>query len=365
MTTAPDGQYRWLEQPGGPIDVVLLDAANVDYPIITSANDNVGNTIGKFTAISDNPDDTFVYTLVGNPDGKFVIDGDLLKVQVCFNYNQAETHSLTVRATDQNGYFLDITFVLTVDESVGGPDITNVVVSFVAQEGEGLLDEAEVGVIHNITLVPLRNIDFGMNSYYGLQQVHVVLLDDLVGEGVLAEMTIGEPPTVINGEGVLDTMDILQIHNLVLASPTFNTQYVLPGMMLNPIFLNPLMGYGQLGDTLSVTSTGNAVSLVAQVGHAQMGTMNIVEIVNIVDGAPDLVGEGVLDEMDAAELVPLNDLNGSSSLDDLSTSQSALLTDVEGEGVLDTMELEQEHVLTFVSVNGSSDLDTMAVTVLP
>jgi Ca2+-binding RTX toxin-like protein len=76
-----------------------------------------GSPIGTLTATDPNAGDTFTYTIVNDPDGKFQIVGNELQVRAgaTLNYEAATSHQVTIRVTDQGNLSYDKTFTIVVN----------------------------------------------------------------------------------------------------------------------------------------------------------------------------------------------------------------------------------------------------------
>jgi len=83
-----------------------------------------GTVIGRLSAGDPNGGDTITYSLVGAPQGIFAIRGDALVVEndIVLDYEQATSHTFTIRATDAGGLFNDS--VVTVSVSDVNPERT-------------------------------------------------------------------------------------------------------------------------------------------------------------------------------------------------------------------------------------------------
>ncbi|WP_201274275.1 cadherin repeat domain-containing protein, partial [Microvirga brassicacearum] len=88
-----------------------LSTQNVDE------NTPGGTSIGTLTGIDQDVGNTFTYTLMNDPDGKFQISGNQLQVKqgASLDYETKNQHTVTVRVTDQSGLFHDRTFTIAVN----------------------------------------------------------------------------------------------------------------------------------------------------------------------------------------------------------------------------------------------------------
>ncbi|HEY7228915.1 MAG TPA: cadherin domain-containing protein [Pseudolabrys sp.] len=101
-----------------PIDEVLSG----DVVAENAAN---GTIVGIVTGIDPNAGDHLSYTLVNSADGRFAIDADTGVITVAdggrLDFETAQTHDITVRATDQGGLSFDKTFTIKVTDVNEGP----------------------------------------------------------------------------------------------------------------------------------------------------------------------------------------------------------------------------------------------------
>lgn len=364
MSFVPDGIYVW-NKGFGPSSIILLDADNVDYPVIDSTNDGVGDTIGVLTALSDDPDDIFTYSIVSDADGKFAIDGNLLKAAATFNVNQVTSHTVTIRATDQDGNYVDVTYILTVDASVGGPVLVNVTVVFDSMVGSADLGEATVGVNHVITLLPVDNGVSGapINSMENLQQVHVVALDAVVGSGVLDEMDVEEIPSELLGTGVLDAMVVTQQHTIVIGEQEPYSG-VLGKMQVNAIIFVEQLGRGILGEMTDFVQL-HTLEPPELLGQGVLGELTGVEQRHAISFAA-VTGSGALDDIVVAQVheVTFTVVTGNSALANIVVEQNHALgfNALVGSASLANIDPDQNHAIAFNSLVGTADLGTMTVT---
>lgn len=138
-------------------DTFDMDVANTnDAPTNITAtatsiaeNSAVGTVIATLAAVDEDTGDTFTYAIApgGDPDGKFAVAGNQLKVNGALNYETATSHSATVRVTDAGGLSYDKTFsigVTNVNEPVGTVSDSNAGANTVAEN-------AAVGTVVGVT----------------------------------------------------------------------------------------------------------------------------------------------------------------------------------------------------------------------
>ena len=85
---------------------------------LTVGENQQGATVGTFSTVDPDTDDTFTYSLVsGAGDGNntaFYIEGDVLKTASPFDYETTNTANIRVRSTDSGGLSLEKTFTISV-----------------------------------------------------------------------------------------------------------------------------------------------------------------------------------------------------------------------------------------------------------
>nr|WP_281409328.1 cadherin domain-containing protein [Microvirga terricola] len=94
-----------------PTDI-LLSTSRVN-------EDSAGNAlIGMLTGVDPDAGNTFRYTIVDDPDGKFQIVGNELRLRAgaVLDYEKKASHQVTVRVIDQNNLFHDKTFTISVND---------------------------------------------------------------------------------------------------------------------------------------------------------------------------------------------------------------------------------------------------------
>jgi Ca2+-binding RTX toxin-like protein len=85
-----------------------------------------GELVGILSAVDPNPGDTVTYSLTDDAGGLFKLDASGTKVVVAdgikIDFEQAKTHTVTVRATDKAGHFKDQIFTIVVRDI--SPEVT-------------------------------------------------------------------------------------------------------------------------------------------------------------------------------------------------------------------------------------------------
>jgi Ca2+-binding RTX toxin-like protein len=96
-----------------PTDILLVGHTTLE-------NSASGGWVGQFFAADPNAGDTHTYALLNSAGGRFAISGNTLLVAngALLDFEQAQSHAVVVRATDQNGAFVDQSFTIgVVDET--------------------------------------------------------------------------------------------------------------------------------------------------------------------------------------------------------------------------------------------------------
>jgi VCBS repeat-containing protein len=83
---------------------------------VAAENSRAGTALGVLAALDVDSGDTHTYSLLNNAGGRFAISGNTLVVAngALLDYEQAKSHSVVVRTTDQSGAFVDETFTIGV-----------------------------------------------------------------------------------------------------------------------------------------------------------------------------------------------------------------------------------------------------------
>lgn len=97
---------------------------------ITLSNMNIletratGTVIGSFSTTDvDLPGDSFVYSIMADPDSKFVISGNDLLLNNALDYEANTSHTVTIRTDDGNGGTFDKVFTINVGDNVAPTEI--------------------------------------------------------------------------------------------------------------------------------------------------------------------------------------------------------------------------------------------------
>ncbi|NOT73114.1 MAG: hypothetical protein HOP09_18135, partial [Hyphomicrobium sp.] len=77
-----------------------------------------GNLVATLSTLDPDAGNTFTYSLIDNAGGRFAISGNTLVVAngVGLDFEQATSHSITVRSTDQGGLFVDKVISISVTD---------------------------------------------------------------------------------------------------------------------------------------------------------------------------------------------------------------------------------------------------------
>ncbi|GGI24311.1 beta strand repeat-containing protein [Bradyrhizobium guangdongense] len=85
---------------------VLLSNASV------AENSAAGTVVGSLSAVDPDAGDSAIFTLTDNAGGLFAISNGNLVTTAPLDYEQAQSHQVTVRATDSGGLFHETTFII-------------------------------------------------------------------------------------------------------------------------------------------------------------------------------------------------------------------------------------------------------------
>jgi cyclophilin family peptidyl-prolyl cis-trans isomerase len=105
-----------------PVSGLVADS-NQQPTDVTLSNQTVGEnqqgaTVGTFSTVDPDTDDTFTYSLVSGAgdenNNAFYIEGDVLKATTSFDYETTNTANIRVRSTDSGGLSLEKTFTISV-----------------------------------------------------------------------------------------------------------------------------------------------------------------------------------------------------------------------------------------------------------
>jgi hypothetical protein len=91
------------------------DVLSLSYNRVTE-NVPVGTLIGLLSTVDQDPLDTHTYSLVTNPNSKFVIVGNELRTAASIDYEINQSFNVTIRTDDGNGGILDRNFIIHVND---------------------------------------------------------------------------------------------------------------------------------------------------------------------------------------------------------------------------------------------------------
>ena len=111
-----------------PTDI-LLSNNTVGESLVT------GNVIGILTAVDPDIGDTADFNIVSDPDNKFDIVGDELRLDNALNFETAESHSVEIKVTDSAGNMFMKNFTINVTDVQEAPSLMQE--SFIIPEESG------------------------------------------------------------------------------------------------------------------------------------------------------------------------------------------------------------------------------------
>lgn len=89
--------------------------SGTDVPELTA----IGGDIATLSATdADLPGDSFTYSIQNDPDGKFTIAGNMLRLMDAVDFETKDNHNVTIRVSDGNGGFFDQAFVMNVLDEI-------------------------------------------------------------------------------------------------------------------------------------------------------------------------------------------------------------------------------------------------------
>ncbi len=99
-------------------------ALNLSHTSVLETTE-IGTVIGTLsTTDADLPSDTFTYSILADPDGKFDVVGDKLVLNDVLDYEAQNSHSVTIRTNDGNGGTFDRVFTINVMDNAAPTGMT-------------------------------------------------------------------------------------------------------------------------------------------------------------------------------------------------------------------------------------------------
>ena len=78
-------------------------------------NLSVSTTVGMLSVVDADEDETFTFSLAtGGDNDKFKIDGNELQTKQIFNFEEKSSYTITIRATNEGGAYVDKAFTITI-----------------------------------------------------------------------------------------------------------------------------------------------------------------------------------------------------------------------------------------------------------
>ncbi|HCK32354.1 MAG TPA: hypothetical protein DHW10_02310, partial [Rhodospirillaceae bacterium] len=117
-----DGGEDSVSVDTGTFNITRINVNDAPTNVMMSANSfseltDIGDTIGYLSTVDvDVPSDSFIYTIMADPDNMFSIFGNQLRLAAEADFETAISHSITIRTDDGNGGTFDRIFTLNVDD---------------------------------------------------------------------------------------------------------------------------------------------------------------------------------------------------------------------------------------------------------
>ncbi len=128
LTASSFFQIEVTDVNQAPTDV-LLSNNNVNE------DEAVGFTVGTLSSVDPDAGDTHTYSIVGDPDNKFTIVGNELRINNPLNFEAKSTHSVTIQTTDAGGLSVARVFTINVGDVNEAPFVVNGVTDRTVNEG--------------------------------------------------------------------------------------------------------------------------------------------------------------------------------------------------------------------------------------
>ncbi|MBW4679740.1 MAG: putative Ig domain-containing protein [Microcoleus vaginatus WJT46-NPBG5] len=118
--TVPGGEGPDTPTSVTPSDILLSSVA-------VNENSPAGTLIGSLSASDPDAEDTHTYALLDNAGGRFIIDGNQLKVApgALLDFETESSHTIKVRVTDAAGNIFDKDFTITLQNTNEAPRVAN------------------------------------------------------------------------------------------------------------------------------------------------------------------------------------------------------------------------------------------------
>jgi len=187
-----------------PTDI-LLSNNNVDE------NSPMGTIIGILSATDPDVGETFTFGEVLDPDSKFSVVGNELRVDGTLDFETTTNHNITIRVTDSGSLTFDKIFAITVNDLLDPP----FVVINLNDSGPGSLRQ----IIINATGYPGSDIiTFSVSGTINILSQLPTLNDASGGttiDGTTAPGYAGTPVVILNGLSTIDGLYITSANNEV------------------------------------------------------------------------------------------------------------------------------------------------------
>ena len=133
---------------------------------VVQENLPIGSTVGELTTVDPDSGDTFIYSLVTGDGAQDITDfriaGDRLEIAAALNFEAKPTRNIRLRATDQDGLFVEKTFTISVTNVNDAPNNISLSPNSIPENSAagtpvGLLSstDEDVGDTASYVLVPI------------------------------------------------------------------------------------------------------------------------------------------------------------------------------------------------------------------
>ncbi len=249
-------------------DVMAVNDAPTDLALSTNSvaeNATTGTVVGMVTGTDPDAGDTKSYSLTDTAGGRFAINASTGELTVAdgslLNYENAASHSLTVRVTDAGGLTYDETFTINLTNVNEGPTGTDATLTLTEDTSHALTAAnfgfSDVDAGDSLSAVRIDNLPTA--GSLTLSEVAVTVGQVVSAADITAGRLVFTPTANASGTGYASiTFSVRDSNNVYDAAPdtlSIHVTAVNDAPMITPIAPNVTFVEGGLAQVIDATGT--------------------------------------------------------------------------------------------------------------
>ncbi len=274
-------------------------------------NLSVSTTVGMLSVVDADEDETFTFSLAtGGDNDKFKIDGNELQTKQIFNFEEKSSYTITIRATNEGGAYVDKAFTITIVNvndapvlaTIGAKSVKNTgTLSFTPtatdEDGDTLTWSLGTGAPSwvsivttsgEVTLIPTTATAPG--TYSAQVCVSDGALSDC--ETITITVTDGEAPTIVSGKanGAAGFDDVDMVGTTFTVPQGYEVDHIDFTMSEAVSIVAPGIVYFEGNPYGTMTAAGNVITVTPYPGNETAGVPGTFTFTIAAGSVTDLAG---------------------------------------------------------------------------